>query len=251
MARIWAHRGASAYAPENTIEAFQKAIEMGAQGIELDVHMSADGALVVIHDESVHRTSGFKGEISEMNLTQLKRLHFNKGFEAEFPEAQIPTLQEVYELIRPTGLLINVEIKTNREPYPGIEKKLLTMERNMGMKGRILYSSFNHYTLRNLREIDPKASMGVLYSNELVEPWNYAKYLGARALHPAYDLVLRYPGYVECAHADNLLVNVWTVDTSNDIRRLMELGVDVIITNKPNIGVEELRRFQGESGTDS
>lgn len=244
MAQIWAHRGASAYAPENTIEAFQKAVEMGAQGIELDVHMSADGVLVVCHDENVKRTSNGQGRISQMNVTQLKKLRFSKGYETEFPEAAIPTLQEVYELLRPAGVLINVEIKTNKETYPGIEKKLLTMERGMGMKGRVLYSSFNHHSLRNLLEMDPRASVGVLYVNELIEPWNYAKYIGAKALHPQYEALMRYPGYVECAHAASLIVNTWTVDTSSAMRSLIDMGVDVIITNKPNIGVDELRRGQ-------
>lgn len=244
MSKIWAHRGASAYAPENTIYAFQKAIEMGAQGIELDVHMSADGILVVCHDENVRRTSNGKGRISQMNLTQLKRINFSKGFEAEFAEAPMPTLQEVYELVRPTNLLINVEIKTNREAYPGIEKKLLTLERSMGVKGRVLYSSFNHFTLRNLIQVDPHVNTGVLYSNELVEPWNYAKYLGAKALHPNYKVLLGYPGYVECAHAAGLIVNTWTVDASSEMRTLMDMGVDGIITNKPNIGVDEQRRGQ-------
>lgn len=242
MTQIWAHRGASAYAPENTLEAFERAIEMGALGTELDIHMSADGTLVVAHDEDVRRVSDGKGRISELNLTQLKKLRFNKGYEAEFPGARIPTLQEVYELIKPTALQINVELKTTSNAYPGIEKKLLTLERGMGMKGRVLYSSFNHYTLRNIREIDPKAAIGVLYSNELVEPWNYAKYLGAKVLCPEFHIPLQYPEYVGNAHAKGLSIYTWAPNAGSDIRSLLGLGVDVIITDKPNLGLEELRK---------
>ncbi len=243
MTRIYAHRGASAYAPENTMVAFERAIEMGAQGIELDVHLSLDGALMVIHDPDVKRTTNGKGNIIDLTSTQLRELDASHTF-ADCKGAKIPTLQEVYELIKPTNLLVNVEIKTDGVAYAGIEQKLLSLEKSMGMRNRVLYSSFNHYTLRNLHKMDPHTFLGVLYNNALDDPWGYAQHIGAKALHPEYKIILNTPGYVACAHAAGLAVNTWTVDTSAEIRQLMDLGVDIVMTNKPNIGIETRKQYE-------
>lgn len=108
MATIFAHRGASAYAPENTLEAFQLAVDQGAHGVELDVHLCRSGEIVVAHDETVDRVSDGTGRILDMTLQELKALHFNKTH-PEFPDARIPTLEEVFQLLAPTGLEINIE----------------------------------------------------------------------------------------------------------------------------------------------
>ena len=110
---IWAHRGASAYAPENTLEAIELALRMGADGIELDVHRTRDGKLVVIHDETVDRTSNGSGYVKDMTCAELKKLDFSNGFE-KYRGARIPTLKEVYGMLRSTQALINVEIKCDR-----------------------------------------------------------------------------------------------------------------------------------------
>ena len=143
--KVWAHRGASGYAPENTLEAFQKAIEQNADGIELDVQMTKDGELVVIHDETIDRVCEGSGWVKDFTYGKLCRFHFNKTH-PEYEHAQIPTLEEVYALIKPTDLTINVEIKTGVVFYPEIEKRVLELTARMGMEERVLYSSFNHYT---------------------------------------------------------------------------------------------------------
>ena len=143
MSFVLAHRGASGHAPENTLEAFRLAMEMGADGFELDVHVSKDGELIVIHDENVKRTTNGEGLIKDMTLAEIKALDACKGMEA-YRGAKIPTLREVYELIRDTDHIVNVEIKTDDIFYPQIEEKCLALEAEMGMKGRIVYSSFNH-----------------------------------------------------------------------------------------------------------
>ena len=125
--KIWAHRGASAYAPENTLEAFELAIRQGAHGIELDVHLSADGELIVAHDEAVDRVSDGTGMIGRMTLPQLKALDFSR-LHPQYSPARVPTLGEVFESIRPTALSINVEVKTNLLRYEGIEHKLIEVE---------------------------------------------------------------------------------------------------------------------------
>ena len=124
--RIWAHRGASGYAPENTLEAFKLAIDEKADGIELDVQLTKDKELVVIHDEKIDRTSNGKGYVKDYTLDELKKFNFNYGNE-KYEEVKIPTLKEVYELLKPTNLIINVEIKTGIIFYEGIEEKVLKL----------------------------------------------------------------------------------------------------------------------------
>ena len=143
---VWAHRGASGYAPENTIESFGMAIEQGADGIELDVQLTKDDVLVVIHDEWIDRTSDGKGWVKDYTFEELRKFNYNRTC-PKYEHAYIPTLREVYGLIKPTKLTINVEIKSGVVFYPEIERKVIALTREMGMEDRVLYSSFNHYTL--------------------------------------------------------------------------------------------------------
>lgn len=170
---IWAHRGASAYAPENTMEAFRLAIAMEADGIELDVQLSKDGVPVIIHDETLKRLSGASGYVKDRTLKELGEI------------MPIPTLWEVLELLQPTRLNLNIELKTGRVFYPNIEQKVLELVKKYSMKGRVWYSSFNHYTIKKILELCPDAKTGLLYSDGIYEPVQYAKGLGAAALHPS------------------------------------------------------------------
>ena len=162
--KVWAHRGASAYAPENTIPAFRMAMEMGADGIELDVQLSSDGKLMVIHDATVNRTSNGSGRVVDMTCQELKKLDFSNGM-AEYKDARIPTLKEVYGLVKNSAMTVNVEVKCDEVMYYGIWDKLIRLEREMGMQGRIIYSSFNHYVLQKIREIDPDDRPAVFQCN--------------------------------------------------------------------------------------
>lgn len=229
---VWAHRGASGYAPENTLEAFAKAVEMQADGVELDVQLSKDGEIVVIHDEWVDRVTEGKGEVRSFTLAELKQLHANKTF-PEYKEARIPTLAEVYELLKPTNLTINVELKTGVFFYPGIEEKVLKLTKEMGMEERIWYSSFNHYTVKKIKELNPEAKTGILYADGIYEIGAYAEKLNADALHPALYNVL-YPGMVEDCHRRGKRIHVWTVNEIPHIQQLLAAGVDAIITNYPD-----------------
>jgi len=131
---VWAHRGASGYAPENTLEAFRKAIEMGADGVELDVQLTKDGELVVIHDETVDRTSDGSGWVKDFTYARISRFNYNRTHKEGYERAMIPTLEEVYELLKPTGLTINVELKTGVVFYPEIEERVLDLTARMGKK---------------------------------------------------------------------------------------------------------------------
>ena len=240
MALIYGHRGASAYAPENTLEAFRLAMEMGADGIELDVHLSKDGELMVIHDQDLDRTTGFHGKVCDYTLAELKELDACNGMEA-FRGVKIPTLKEVYELLKPYGAMVNIEIKTTESFYPGIEEKLLELEREMGMEGKTVYSSFNHYTIARLRQLDPQAQLGLLYMSGLYEPWNYAKQVGAQYIHPIY-FNLMIPGLAQGCAENGIGINAWTVDDPQMIGLCLQSGANVI-TNKPDLAVE-LRKGQ-------
>lgn len=238
MQVIYGHRGASGYAPENTLEAFELAAKMGAAGVELDVHIAKDGELVVAHDETIDRVADGTGLICEMTTTELKKYHFNKTH-PEYAKATIPTLREVFELLKPTGLHINAELKNSRIVYEGLEEKCIRLADELGMTDRVLYSSFNHHSMLRVKEIDPKLPCGLLYDCMLIEPWNYAAKLGVDAIHPHFSELL-IPGEAEKAHALGLKVNVWTVNEEQDIRDSLAAGADIVISNYPDRALKVL-----------
>ena len=231
---ILAHRGASAYRPENTIPAFALAIEQGADGFELDVHLSKDGEVVVAHDLELERVSDGTGRICDYDLAELRKLDFSKPF-PEYGPCRISTLAEVYAMIADTALTVNVELKTTQELYPAMPEKLVRLEKEYAMEGRVLYSSFNHYSLMAIRQYDGAARIGLLYDLGLVDPWIYAKQLSATAIHPHYYVIAALPETVARCHEEGIAVNVWTVDDPQAIGYMLSLGVDNLITNTPDI----------------
>ena len=231
MSIILGHRGASGYAPENTLEAFRLAMDMGADGFELDVHLSKDGELIVMHDERVDRTTDGSGLIQSFTLKELKALDASNGM-AKYKGAKVPTLGELYDLIRDTRHVVNVEIKTDQIVYPDIAEKVLKLEQEKGMEGRILYSSFNHYTLMELRRIKSDVKYGILYSDGLYEPWKYARSIGAQYIHPHWRTLL-YPGMIEGSLAAGVGINPWTVNDEEIMALCIQSGIGVI-TNYPD-----------------
>ena len=231
--QVWAHRGASAYAPENTLLAFETAIKHNADGVELDVQLTKDGELVVIHDEKIDRTSNGNGFVKDYNLSELKKFNFNRSF-PQYGCVPIATLEEVYELLKPTNLTINVELKTGIIFYEGIEEKLINLAAKMNIEHRIIYSSFNHYSLLNLRKLKTDTKIGLLFQDIFVNIPDYAVKLGADALHPA-GYILQLHKFIEESKEKNLKLHVWTVDDEVHIKRCKELGIDAVITNKPDV----------------
>lgn len=241
---IHAHRGASAYRPENTLEAFSLAIEQGADAIELDVHLSKDNEIVVAHDARLDRVSNGSGYINDYTLAELKKLDFNKQFPGlAFPLLgddsvyRIPSLTEVFSLIKPTSLFINIELKTTERLYPELPGKLIALAKEYAMEERVIYSSFNHYSLVQMKQIDPNSKTGLLYELGMVDPWVYAKYVNADAIHPHYYVIAALPETVARCHENNIKVNVWTVDAEDAVKMMLKCGVDGIITNKPDAAV--------------
>lgn len=230
MTKIWAHRGASGSSPENTLPAFELAIEQGADGLEFDVQLTRDDHVVVIHDETLERTTDGHGWVADHSLEDLKKLDASAGRDG-FADVRIPTLAEVFDLVRDVDIRLNVELKNSRIPYVGLEGRVLELIDEYQVSERVIISSFDHNSLRALAQSAIGMPLGVLYSELLWRPWRYAMRLGAAALHPA--LSSTRPRMVERSHEAGLEVNVWTVDEPEDILRVTEFGVDALITNVP------------------
>lgn len=229
---IWGHRGASGYAPENTLSSFQLAAEQKADGIELDIQLTKDRQIVVIHDEWIDRTSNGTGFVKDYTLEELRRFSFNKTIE-NAPHADIPLMSEVFELIRPTDLTINIELKTGIFDYEGIEEMILDMTRHYDMEDRVIYSSFNHYSIQKIQKLNPKAPTAFLCQDGPIGFAAYAAQYGVQAVHPWF-VNLRFPDFMKEARDHHLLVNTWTVNEPEHIRMCTELGVDAVITNYPD-----------------
>ncbi len=227
---IWAHRGASAYAPENTLEAFALAAEMGADGVELDVHFTRDGKVVVAHDEKIDRVSNGQGKILDYTYEELLVFNFNNKM-PDFKNVRIPTLEQVYRLLEPTGLTVNVEIKG---ADPALPAACAAIAAEYGMTDRVYYSSFDHHQLLRIHEVSSNLPIAPLYGFNMVKPWLYAENMGAAAVHPHALQIKRIPEYVAECHARGIRVNPWTVDDEELIRFLLDAGVDALITNKPD-----------------
>jgi glycerophosphoryl diester phosphodiesterase len=232
----FAHRGARAQAPENTLPAFERAVTLHADGIELDVQLTADHQIVVYHDEKLGRTSEGQGRIAKWRLEALKELDAGRHFSDQFAGTRIPTLAEVFEAVG-QRLLINVEIK----PFvrrPVIMPMLIQMIRHYGMQNRVMVSSFNPWILRAMRRQAPDIARGFLIDQDgpLLLRYDFLlkRLIGTyHARHPHFSDA--NSSYVEWAHTKGYRVNVWTVNQITDIRRMIELGVDMIISDVPDV----------------
>ena len=232
MTKVFAHRGASGYAPENTLEAFALAGEQGAQGIELDVQLTKDGEVVVIHDETIDRVSTGKGAVRDYTLEELRRFSFH-NHKKEYEGVQIPTLREVLEQVKPGGMEVNIELKTGIYWYPGLEEKTVELVKAAGMENRVIYSSFNHYSVQKILELDAEAETAYLYSDVLLNVENYAKNIGVCGLHPAV-YHLKMADFLESYRRSGLKVRVWTVNDEADMRQFIEKDLEAVITNYPD-----------------
>ncbi len=242
---VWAHRGASAYAPENTMAAFLLAKRLGADGVELDVHLTADGKVVVCHDGDIKRTSNGEGAIEDKTYEEL--LGFDFGYPAAFGKRfegeRIPLLEEVYRALIPCGMTVNVELKKTR---PEIVDAVLKIEADAGAVGSVIYSSFVHEYLKELKEKSPAAFVAPLYGEEK-EFVALGRGLSACALHPSYIGVLADADYIRTAHAAGLRVHPYTPNAAETVSALVEMEADAVITNYPDRAIDirnkKLRRF--------
>jgi glycerophosphoryl diester phosphodiesterase len=247
--KVIAHRGASGYAPEITLEAYRQALQLGVNGIELDVHQSRDGIIVAIHDPDVKRTTNGKGRISDFTLAELKALDAGSWFNHSFPEKarpeyaglKIPTLQEVIDLVKESPVELCIEIK-NPELYSSdLESSLLSIIHSNQLEGRTRFISFSSRSVRKIKELDPSIRTGLLISDFGKDPVNATLQVSADELAIRHNLAT--PALIDAAHDEGLSVSVWTVDTPEDMQRMIGLGADALITNYPDRLIRLLKKI--------
>jgi glycerophosphoryl diester phosphodiesterase len=218
------HRGAKGYEPENTLVSFQKALDMQADGIELDVHLSGDGEIIVIHDETVDRTTNGKGFVNALSLRELKAFRINGKYE-------IPTLKEVFDLVN-QDCFINIELKC----FEATDKVVSLIEKYVATKGwkydRFLVSSFDWNALQQVAFLNDKIPIGVLTETDLDLALAFAKFIQAKSIHPHFHLLTKE----NTAHIQKKGFQVfpWTINEVEDIQKIKTFNVNGIITDFPN-----------------
>ena len=236
---IFAHRGASAYEPDNTMEAFELAAKMGADGIELDVRITSDGEVVIVHDSRIDRCSNGRGTVSQYTLAELKAMDFGYGFfENQRTKYKIATLNEVYELVAPLGMIVNVEIKDH---VPEIIKACDEIAQRHNMREKVIYSSFNHYQVCRVKDQIPGAFIAPLHMlnmSTLVDPWDFCKKIGAKATHPQFEIIKAYPDFVKTCHDNGIRVHIFGANKPEDLQYCLDSGVDVIMTDYPDVALK-------------
>ncbi len=229
---IWGHRGASAEAPENTMAAFELAARMGADGVELDVQRCGSGEVVVLHDESLGRTTGRAALIGETPWSVVRMLDAGARKAPRFAGARVPLLAEV---LAGTKVLLNIELKSERANDRGLTAEVLRLIGDAAAAGRVLLSSFNPLCLARARALAPRIARALLFEEAAPWPLRYAvaaPALGVRALHPQASLAT--PAQVARWRRRGYSVGVWTVDDVDLASGLWSSGVSGIITNRPD-----------------
>ena len=246
---VISHRGANRYAPQNTLPAFEKGYALGADGYETDVHITKDGKVVLCHNYTIDETSDGCGPISTKTLADLKEYDFGKYFSDKFKGTRIPTIDEFLSFVETTDItVLNIEIKSPKEAETAIVSETIKAVKEHGLFDKLLISSFDPKLLVEAKHIDSRCQTGFLYApNHLTffqmgyKPVKFAQEIGADALHPYFRLVNKQ--YVKAAHEAGIKVNPWTVNAEKDIDRMIELGVDGIITDFPDVCSGKLSRF--------
>lgn len=230
---IFAHRGASGTHPENTMAAFEAAVRLGADGIELDVQMTKDGEIVIIHDETVNRTTNGKGAIERMTYTEIAELDAGSWFHPKFAGEKILTLDEFLTWATGNNMQINIELKTNKVPYHGIEQKVLELIDIYNMRGRVIISSFNPNSIGRVIELDPYIAVASLVWRIPREAVAVAKKLGLTAMHTQVSFALSE--YGREAIDSGMMLRLYTINDVKEWNRVKRSSVPVeaIITDFP------------------
>lgn len=244
-----AHRGGAQLWPENSLLAFRNAIALGADFLEFDVHLSRDGQVVVIHDPTLERTTTGTGAVSDRTLAELRTLRL-KGRDGKTTEEPVSTLDDVAQLAAPTPVRLLLEIKVDARGgrHPGIEEKALAILDSHGMAARTIVMAFQEETVRRIRTLRPEVSVGGLCEKrDLAEMRSTVereidglRKLGARFIGLHQELVT--PDVVRQAQQAGLLLGVWTVNDAPAMKRFIEMGVGILITDRPDTAKELLGR---------
>lgn len=229
MTKVFAHRGSKGTHPENTLAAFREAVRVGSDGIELDVHVTKDGELVVIHDETINRTTNGEGAIKELTVAELKAVSAGAWFADEYAAETIPTLKEVFDLLCElnfTGQL-NIELKTDIIQYAHIVEKCVALQQSMELSFTIVYSSFNPYSIIEMKQLLPTQEVAFLYESVEMAKFDFEQTV-IEGLHPDIRLL----DWTLEQHPQ-LPLRVWTVNQSEDMQRCFGLNVEAIFTDYP------------------
>lgn len=239
--KIIAHRGFSGIYPENTMLAFRKAIEIGADGIELDVHLSKDGQVMIIHDEALKRTTGLDGVVSDYTRAELEKISAGKTKNDEFGFTPIPSLEEYLAFMAEhRDKITNIELKTAPVYYPEIEEKTLELVRKFDLEKNIIYSSFNWLSIERMQRLGTISETGLLFSGmKLYNQAHIIKSLGINYFHPDFNDLT---DEIVKSYLDNKVgLNVWTVNEIEDMKVCLSWNIDGLITNFPDRAISIAR----------
>jgi glycerophosphoryl diester phosphodiesterase len=242
--RAWVvgHRGAMGYCPENTLPSFERARALGADWVELDVHLTRDGRLAVIHDEQLERTTDGHGLVGDHTLEELKQRDAGGWFAPDYRGLRIPSLEDVLAWARDTDVLVDIEIKNAPLFYDGIERAVLDAVRSQRMLERCIVISFDHGAVARVRELDKHIVTGVLYVARPADAGvSLARAVGADVVLPHWSMLK--PGDVDLIHHAGFAVAPWASSDASVLRTLIHMGVDAIATNHPDV----LRHVMHES----
>lgn len=232
--KVFAHRGFSGRYPQNTMLAFQKALESGCDGIELDVQLTKDGEVVIIHDEYLDDLTDFTGNVRDYTLGELKSCNAGGKWQEAYGFQPIPTFEEYCEWASGNSLITNVEIKSSVYYYEELEKKTMELIERFGLKERIIISSFNHLSALSCKNFMPDMKTGALVENGgIANAGYYCKKFGFECYHPGVEGLTKEE--VELCHKNGIEVNVWTINNMDDLENLYEWGCDGVITNYPDV----------------
>ena len=218
--------------------AFRKAEEAGADGIELDVHLSSDGEVMIMHDEALKRTAGKSGVISDYTRSELEKINAGKTKNDEFGFTPIPSLEEFLSWLKGTDLYVNIELKTAPVYYPGIEEKTVALVSRFSLEDRVIYSSFNWLSIFILQKLGVKSEKGLLFDGMVLKKIAYAlKEDNLDYYHPSFKLLSDEA--VKDFKDNGIGLNVWTVNDESEIRQCIKWDINGLITNEP----EKARRI--------
>lgn len=231
MTKIFAHRGSSGTYPENTMIAFFEAERVKADGIELDVQLTKDGEVVIIHDETVDRTTNGKGYVRDFTLAEIKKLNAAHNFKKADLKAEIPSLAEFLEWFKQTNLACNIEFKSYTVQNNELENKVISLVKKYRVDDRIIFSSFNHYSIVYCYQVAPEIEIAPLFMEGLYMPWVYAKSIRAKAIHPYYKAC---PEELICYSNENdIKVRPFTVNKDEDLEKFFQYNTSAVITDFP------------------
>jgi glycerophosphoryl diester phosphodiesterase len=235
---VFAHRGASAYAPENTLSAFQLAITQNADGIELDVTMTADGQVVVMHDTTIDRTTDGRGQVKKMDLHTLRQFDAGNWFGPKFKGESIPTLSEVFELVG-DKVTTNIELQPYSSPLGQLTEKVASLVAHHNLEKKVILSSFNPRALAKMTYQLPSVPIGILLTHGKVGAWSkliFDMFVNYHSIHPHYSIVT--PKMIQRARSKGHRVIAYTVNQPEDIQRLYAMGIDGIFTDDPELALK-------------